>query len=369
MRRLSRAVARVATRIVIGTIIVLAGSASRAHDGGTTGYAAISIDRQMVRYELTLSSIPASPLADQMAEQTRGQTATSVGGVSARFGLLAEAVAARVQLHNNGAPCQAGPRQMLPAKPGVVSVTARVDFVCPGDIRELAIRDNLFDVLGDDLHTLAEIDWASGSAQFAFRPDARETVITIAADDAAATGIGAISFFPLGVEHILTGYDHLLFLLALLLCGGGLLQILKIITAFTLAHSVTLALAALDIIVLPGRLVEALIALSIAYVAAENLYPRYAVSRRWVISFIFGAVHGFGFATILREAGLEKANLLWSLLNFNLGVEAGQAVVVLMVLPILMRMRASRWERKITRTVSIAVLAVGLILFVERALF
>ena len=105
----------------------------------------------------------------------------------------------------------------------------------------------------------------------------------------------------LGIEHILTGYDHLLFLLALILRGGNIWSLLKIITAFTLAHSITLALAAFNIMVLPGRLVEAIIALSIAYVAAENLFLRKALSHRWAVSFLFGLVHGFAFSNVLRE--------------------------------------------------------------------
>jgi len=115
--------------------------------------------------------------------------------------------------------------------------------------------------------------------------------------------------------------------------------------------------------------VEAVIALSIAYVAAENLFPKYAISRRWTISFLFGLVHGFGFSSVLKEIGLPKENLLLSLLNFNLGVEAGQATVVLLVVPVLMQLRKTHWEPKLVATLSGIVLAVGLFLFVERALF
>ena len=174
------------------------------------------------------------------------------------------------------------------------------------------------------------------------------------------------SFFFLGVEHIVTGYDHLLFLLALILCGGNLIQLLKIITAFTLAHSLTLAAAALNIITLPSVLVEAVIALSIAYVAFENLYPRYAISKRWTISFVFGLMHGFGFSSVLRDIGLPEDNLIWSLLNFNLGVEAGQLAAVVLVLPALFWLRKTVWEAKVVRVVSAVVMGVGVALFIER---
>src|SRR2546429_381561 len=133
---------------------------------------------------------------------------------------------------------------------------------------------------------LARNDGPGPAAQFAVTPESREARVRL--DGVAGGGRGAASFALLGIEHILGGWDHLLFLLGLLLCGGGWLALAKIITAFTLAHSVTLALAVLDVVVLPDRLVEAAIALSIAFVAAENLFPSPVVARPWPISFRFG---------------------------------------------------------------------------------
>ena len=193
---------------------------------------------------------------------------------------------------------------------------------------------------------------------------ARDLRIEVAEANAPRT---AGSFFLLGIEHILTGYDHLLFLLALILCGGNLWSLLKIVTAFTVAHSITLALAALDIVTLPEVLVEATIALSIAYVAAENLFMRKAVSHRWAVSFVFGLVHGFGFSNVLRELGLPSEGLVWSLLSFNLGVEAGQAMAVLLALPILLLMRKLKSEPRAVMATSVIILTVGLALFVDRA--
>ena len=171
----------------------------------------------------------------------------------------------------------------------------------------------------------------------------------------------------LGIHHILSGYDHLLFLLALLLPGGGLLSLLKIITAFTIAHSVTLSLAVLQVVTLPDRLIEAVFALSIMFVAAENLFLDPTVSRRWVVSFCFGLVHGFGFSSALRELRLPAHHLLLSLFGFNLGVEVGQALVVTACLPLLLLLRRSRWESRAVLGSSLAILLVGLVLFVERA--
>src|SRR5207245_9155781 len=182
----------------------------------------------------------------------------------------------------------------------------------------------------------------------------RETRVRL--DDASGGRRGMASFVLRGIGHILTGWDHLLFLLGLLLRGGGWLALAKIITAFTLAHSVTLALAALDIVVLPDRLVEAVIALSIAFVAAENLFFKPVVARRWLVSFCFGLVHGFGFSAALRELGLSSHGLLLSLFGFNAGVEAGQALVVAVVLPLVVVLRRSRWEARMVSIPSLAIL-------------
>lgn len=202
---------------------------------------------------------------------------------------------------------------------------------------------------------------------FAFASEARETTVSVRARSEAARG--ADSSFTLAVGHIINGYDHLLFLLVLTLRGGGLWSLLKIITAFTVAHSITLAFAVFDLAVLPGRLVETVIALSIARIAAENLFQKYAILRRWFLSAVFGLVHGFGFFPVLADIGLPKEKLALSLLNVNLGIEAGRAIVVLLIVPVLMRLRDRAWESRLVAMLSAVVLAVGLLLFIENALF
>jgi hypothetical protein len=158
--------------------------------------------------------------------------------------------------------------------------------------------------------------------------------------------------------------------MCLLLLGGRFWGLLKIVTAFTIAHSITLAAAALDLVTLPSRLVELAIALSIAYVAAENVFLRdRAASKRWLVAFIFGLVHGFGFSSVLKAMELPKEELIWCLLGFNLGVEAGQAIVVAITVPVLLQLRKMPWEPRAVATVSGVVLAVGLGLFVERTFF
>ncbi len=155
----------------------------------------------------------------------------------------------------------------------------------------------------------------------------------------------ALAKFQLGVEHIITGYDHLAFVAGILLLMGHLRLVLIAVTAFTIAHSVTLMLAVLDVVRLPDPPVEAVIALSIVYLALEivtrtrgNLPPP-SISRAWTVAFGFGLLHGFGFAGALRETGLPAGDLPLTLLLFNLGIEAGQVAFVVVLAALLALLR------------------------------
>jgi hydrogenase/urease accessory protein HupE len=150
------------------------------------------------------------------------------------------------------------------------------------------------------------------------------------ADDERGMGEIASAYTVLGVEHILTGADHLLFVLSLLFLVGFNQRLVWTITAFTAAHSITLALAALGLLTLRSPPVEATIALSIVLVAGEALHQRPTLSRRWpaLVAFLFGLVHGLGFAGALKDIGLPQNHLSVALLTFNVGVELGQLLVV-----------------------------------------
>jgi hydrogenase/urease accessory protein HupE len=144
----------------------------------------------------------------------------------------------------------------------------------------------------------------------------------------------APKFFAAGVEHIMTGYDHLCFLLAVVLWASRAWPVVKIVTAFTVSHSITLSLAALQLVEIPSSWTEAAIALSIIYVAIENFFTR-KVDGRWRDTFFFGFVHGFGFASGLIEMGVPQRAIVPALASFNLGVEVGQIGVVMAVIPLL----------------------------------
>jgi hydrogenase/urease accessory protein HupE len=172
-------------------------------------------------------------------------------------------------------------------------------------------------------------------------------------------------FVPLGIEHILTGYDHIAFLLAIIVIGLSIKEVLKVITAFTIAHSITLLLAAMEIVRLNSRFVESVIAFSICYVAVENLYKKKA-TYRWLIAFGFGLIHGFGFASALQELITRKANLLLSVVSFNAGVEIGQLMVFFVLLPILYVLKKQVRFRIVTVGTSVCIFAVAFTWLVER---
>ncbi len=257
-------------------------------------------------------------------------------------------------------PMDVGPLRVGRGRDGKALFEATARFRSAQPLGRVAIRCEPLGELGADHTTLATIRTRGRTEQVAFRSG----IVW----ESETGGSGALlEFLKLGVIHIFTGYDHVAFLLGLLIMGGRLVTIVKIVSAFTLAHSVTLTLAALGAVSVPPALIEAGIALSIVYVAVENLFwPSF--DRRWLVSFCFGLVHGFGFAAVLAEMHLPRSGLAASLVSFNIGVEVGQIVVVLLVVPPLWLVARTRAHGAMTRSVSALLLCLGLFWLWERAL-
>jgi hydrogenase/urease accessory protein HupE len=207
----------------------------------------------------------------------------------------------------------------------------------------------------------------------------RQQVIFSAGTDAhtyyLGTTQGAIevmkTFVPSGVHHILIGPDHILFLVGLLLLGGTWGSLVRIVTAFTIGHSVTLSLAALNLVTPPASIIEPAIALSIVFVGADNLVRGDGRDLRAWVALVFGLVHGFGFANVLREFGLPSEALGWSLFSFNVGVEIGQLAIVLLVAGLLaaLRKRSGQVAQQVVVAGSVVVIAAGSYWFIERVFF
>lgn len=211
---------------------------------------------------------------------------------------------------------------------------------------------------------------------------ATKTAQNIVFDESSSHPHSLLRMIREGIAHIWTGYDHMLFLLALLLpsvlrregniwkprarLGSVIADVAKVVTAFTLAHSVTLSLAALGLVALPSRLVESAIALSVIVAAFNNVRP-FLQEDRWVASFVLGLMHGFGFSSTLSDLGLSRSELLVPLVGFNAGVEVGQLAVVLVLLPMMFwARRRALYKNLILRTGSVLIALIAVVWLVER---
>jgi hydrogenase/urease accessory protein HupE len=339
------------------TLVCWAASSAVAHKGGTTGYATLSISGQTVRYALTLPGEGVLP-----------------GGPARDLRDFSAAIARHLVISADGVACAGVPQEGRPLAAEQANIQANIEvivlYACRAPILNLSIRYGLDALLGNEHHTITDIQWPGGGQQVVFESERRDATIALTGSpqpDSQAANAFAFSF-GIGVEHILLGFDHVLLIVVLILPGGSLLSLIALITAFTVAHSITLTLSALGLVTVPAQIVEPVIALSIASLAIANLAGRNTLSRRWAVSFLIGLVHGFGFAGGLAEVGLPTGGLVAALVGFNLGVEAGQALIVAALLPLLIWSQRFSWEPVVQRLSSIAIMAAGLYLLAERTL-
>jgi len=302
------------------------------------------------------------------------------GEVQARNADIAAWALGRLKLERGG-DCSLRATELLvdDHTDGVYAVL-RLAGTCPSDAPILALNYRLlFDV--DQLHRgllRLEVDGVSHTAVLG--PDSG--VLNVKAGETSRLAQFG-QYLLEGVFHIWIGFDHVLFLLSLLLPAvllhesrrwtgvasfrTALTEVLWVVTAFTVAHSITLSIAALQIVELPSRLVESAIAASVALAAANNLWP-VVERRRWLVAFGFGLIHGFGFASVLTELGLPRDALVLSLLGFNVGVEVGQLVIVACFLPAAYLLRNTLLYRKgVFVGGSVLTLLVALVWLAERA--
>jgi hydrogenase/urease accessory protein HupE len=246
-------------------------------------------------------------------------------------------------------------RTVLPAPPEAsVDESNNVSFrlIFPGQAtNEIRVQSAILSLVAPGHRQLLTLEDASGhELTKRFLNEKDDTFVwplVATAGGAAPPGVVRVTFWEFlkfGVEHILIGYDHLAFLLGLLLVTRRFLPALQVITCFTLAHSVTLGLAALNVVNLPSRIVEPLIAASIAYVGVENIWRKGDPHGRWRVTLCFGLIHGFGFASVLRDKGLGGGvgGIALPLFSFNLGVEVGQLMVAALLLPVVWSLH--RWK-------------------------
>jgi hydrogenase/urease accessory protein HupE len=328
----------------VAALLLAAPPVARAHDAGIS-YSELAIERDRVEASLRISAADLG---------VRPGVEPGAGAIGETLGTFAVA--------QGGRPCRFEPGAARREPPDGVRVTGA--FRCDRPGAPVRIRVGLLDRMPWGHTHLAKVTAGARAEERVVRAG-RET---FEVEAPATWAEQAVRFLRLGLEHIFTGYDHVAFVLGLLFLGGGLRGLLRVVTSFTAAHSITLALASFQVVSLPARLVEPLIAASIVFVAAENLVRlRAAEAGRWRLAFAFGLVHGFGFAGALSELHLSRADLATALLSFNVGVEAGQAAIIAAALPLLGLLRRRPGPARLAlRAGSAAIGAAGVFWLVQR---
>ncbi len=253
------------------------------------------------------------------------------------------------------------------------NVEFHLHFVAPAGKGPLRIESGIIDRLPFGHRQMLSVRTTAGQNLGDRLLSARENrldvdLATVSVAQTASRG-GFVEFFLLGVQHILTGYDHLLFLAGILIVCSSFGAAARIITCFTVAHSITLGLATFNVVSIPSHIVEPMIAASIVYVGVENLWRRGKLRWREVLTFAFGLVHGLGFASVLREMGIgtSSAGVAIPLFSFNFGVEAGQLFVAACVLPIVLKLKnTQRFSRLTVPAMSCVIACAGAYWLFER---
>ncbi len=298
-------------------------------------------------HQMNLSTARITVSADRLVEveiALRGNDADRVAGTKVfddRTGLVAADSLARsvapiaayilghaVVIGADGGPCTAGPAAVTPDADGVV---IRLAWSCEANGGARLYRSRVLTDIDAAARQVVLVQ--SGGKTWQSLLDAGKTEVALGGGETPLLGT-ITRYIGAGIEHIFIGYDHIAFLVAIILWARRIWPVIKIVTAFTLAHSLTLSLAALGIVVIPSAIVEPAIAASIIYVALENFFSR-AIEKRWRDTFAFGLIHGFGFAGALQEFGLPRDALVPALASFNIGVEIGQIAIVSLALPVL----------------------------------
>jgi HupE / UreJ protein len=305
------------------------------------------------------------------------------GEVKRRHGEIAAYALARLSIAADGASCSAtATGHLIDEHSDGAYAVLRFSAACPKPPTALKLNYSLFFELDPQHRGLLNLSAAGQTSTAIFSKENPSQELTIAAPGLMQQ---FLAFVREGATHIWIGYDHILFLLSLLLpsvlvhnakAAGAwqavaslkpvMWNVAAVVTAFTIAHSITLSLAALEVVSLPSRLVESAIAASVVLAALNNIWP--VISSRWSMAFAFGLIHGFGFASVLRDLGLPQDALLTALLAFNVGVELGQLAIVAVFLPLAYGLAGTRfYQRGVLMGGSAAAAAVAAVWFMQRA--
>jgi hydrogenase/urease accessory protein HupE len=351
---------------VVFFFLLVGTATASAHVIDSTGYSTIQQNGQEVSYVLSLEydiltkAVDLGPQATSAVDDDQREEALESGTEQ-----LEQYLDDRVIVSLDGAACEPALQGSSIGKRGQKSYAdLELLFSCPGSSGSYRLQYTVFaesEAVADDHTNVVQYRFGDKSGRTVFNQSHHEVAI------GHSTALGSSAQFgQMGVKHILLGLDHVLFVVALILGAANFHGLLKVISMFTVAHSVTLIATLLGGITVPAVIVEPLIALSIAFVAVENLLG--PTRRRLAVVFGFGLLHGLGFAGSLRITDEVSWDLLVSLLSFNVGIETGQAMLLVAVFPLVLLVRRSRLSVPIIRAATGVVAAFGLFWFVERFL-
>lgn len=351
---------RAAAVCAVGALLLLlAPHAAWAHDV-SLGQSKIQQEGRDVRYELAVEYDELAKRVGIRPSPPETTDALREAALRQRRAALAAHLEDQVRVLQGGESCapRLGTVEVEPFEKKSYAILSST-YRCPGDTGELEVRyDLLLDEISDAERSshanVVDYDLGGETGRFLFEPGQQTLAAGRGEPALAASG----RFVSLGFEHILSGLDHVLFVLALLIGAGNARTILKVATAFTVAHSLTLVAAATGWVVVPPSVVEPAIALSIVVVAVQNILQRQP-RHRLVVVFAFGLLHGLGFASGLSFGEEVSWRLITSLLAFNVGIEVGQVAVILLAVPFLLLVRHRRWSRPVQWTASGAIAGCG----------
>jgi hydrogenase/urease accessory protein HupE len=313
-------------------LFVLAGMPAYAHDAGVSS-SLISVDGRVVTVEINALARDYEKAAALRIAET-GSGSVNAVALAVMAPRVLDYVRSHVEVLSDDVRCEVDQGKALPAD---THVAVMLVWTCPTG-GALRYRLNLFRDVDPLAQHLVALNVEGTTQEFALDRNTPELALSRAVSSNFQV---AGHFLAAGAEHIFLGYDHIAFLIAIILWSSRLWPVVKAVTAFTIAHSITLSLAALDVVRIPGTIIEPAIAASIIYVAVENFTTREA-TKRWRETFVFGLLHGFGFASALEELGLPKAKLVTALAAFNCGVEIGQVLIIAAAFALLSAI--DRWQ-------------------------
>jgi hydrogenase/urease accessory protein HupE len=347
-------------------LLVLAGMPAYAHDAGVSS-SEISVNGLVVTVEINALARDYEKAAGVRISEARSGSVNAVA-LAVMAPSVLDYVRSHVEVLSDDVACEPDEGKALPAD---THVMVTLVWTCPNG-GALRYRLSLFRDVDPSAQHLVSLKTESGQQEFALDKNTPELALS---GGVPSNFRVAVHFLAAGVEHIFLGYDHIAFLIAIILWTSRLWPVVKAVTAFTIAHSITLSLAALDVVRIPSAIIEPAIAASIVYVAVENLRTRKA-GERWRETFVFGLLHGFGFASALEELGLPKVKLITALAAFNFGVEIGQVLIVATAFGLLSAV--DRWQISavsgpvrnpaMVHAVSFAIVVLGSYWFVSRTI-